>query len=289
MLHRNTISNSYFLLAILFTLGCVAKGGRPKTVKDCGIVDVPRARIIGGSWAQHGDYPWMASVHEYYHGFDHVCGGTIINEHWILTAAHCIDYPTKPRKYEIYVGVDRLSKKDRKVAKKHKISKVIVHEEYDKETFLNDIALLRTKEPIDFKASRGYVNGICLPLNDKDPKGWGTVTGWGHTLEGGDNSDVLQEVKVPIVPRELCNEAYDDDPDDDIEENIFDTQLCAGAPNRDSCQNDSGGPLVQRNKKGVHTLIGVVSYGSGCGDRHYPGVYTKVASYMDWMFEKMKD
>lgn len=240
-------------------------------------------RIVGGTMTQPGEYPWMVSVHEK-HGyrFKHICGGTILNENYIVTAAHCIDYPTSPRRYQIYTGVHKLSKKYREPAASYKISQVIVHEDYDKDTWENDIALLRTKEPIEIEGSSGYVNGICLPYSDKDPNGWSFVAGWGYTKQDGEISDILKVTKLPLVTRKICNDAYEagDYP-------ILDTQICAGVVGKDSCQLDSGGPLMQKSKKGVYQLIGIVSYGIGCGQPDYPGVYTKVSSFMDWLEENM--
>jgi len=161
---------------------------------------------------------------------------------------------------------------------------VIIHEGYSSEASYasNDVALLRTTKPIDIKGSKGYINGICLPDSLEDPAGWAIVTGWGDMEEGGVNSDVLRTVKVPIVPREACNNAYDYNPKDETD-SIVESMICAGIINRDSCQADSGGPLIQRNRKGFYTLIGVVSFGEGCGRRKFPGVYSKVAYFVDWI------
>ncbi|KFM63496.1 hypothetical protein X975_07973, partial [Stegodyphus mimosarum] len=191
--------------------------------------------------------------------------------------------------YRILVGLHKLSEEDTPTVQRIMISKIVIHDGYDignDEAYDDDIALLQTAKPIDIKGSKGYVNGICLPKNKADPTGYATVIGWGHTRTDGENSDVLLQVTVPIIPRDLCNESYDDDLEDGIDD-ITEYMICAGSKGKDSCQNDSGGPLFQTDSRGVATLIGVVSHGAGCGLKFYPGVYTKVAMYKSWMAKVM--
>ncbi|GIY55523.1 u21-ctenitoxin-Pn1a [Caerostris darwini] len=268
----------------------ISTGFNALTVANCGKSILPfydQDRIVGGDYAVHGQYPWMVSLREKgEHGFEHVCGASILNKNWIVTAAHCIDY-LSPRMYEILAGLHKLSEEHTPTVKRYKISKIVIHDDYDDDTFHNDIALLRTSKPIDITGSRGYINGVCLPKNKTDPSGYATVIGWGHTVEDGENSDTLKQVVVPIIKRKICNDMYDDDPYDGIDE-VIDTMICAGLTGRDSCQNDSGGPLLQKDANGITTLVGIVSHGAGCGLKYYPGVYTKISLYKDWMATVMK-
>ncbi|GBL87533.1 U21-ctenitoxin-Pn1a [Araneus ventricosus] len=288
----NRISYGFAIVVFL----CYNVEGKPTstvydalTVKNCGkslVTSNYPDRIVGGTHALPGQYPWMVSLRERGdHGFEHVCGATILNRNWIVTAAHCIDYQST-RMYEVLLGLHKLSEEHASTVRSHKIARIVIHEDYDDESLVNDIALLKTLQPIDIDGSRGYINGACLPENKKDPSGYATVIGWGHTKEDGENSDTLKQVVIPIISRDICNDMYDEDPDDDIDE-ILDTNICAGITGRDSCQNDSGGPLLQTDKNGITTLIGIVSHGAGCGEKFYPGVYTKISMYQEWMTSMM--
>ncbi|GFY73464.1 u21-ctenitoxin-Pn1a [Trichonephila inaurata madagascariensis] len=280
-------------LAIIFFLckdiSCKSIPLNALTVQNCGKSLIPVSspdRIVGGDYAGRGQYPWMVSLRERSNlVFEHVCGASILNKDWIVTAAHCLDY-SSPRRYEILAGLHKLSEEFTPTVKRYKISKIIIHEDYDDDTFENDLALLKTTKPIDIAGSKGFINGVCLPQNKSDPTGYGTVIGWGHTKEDGRNSNTLKHVTVPIIERKICNEMYDEDLHDGVDE-ILDTMICAGMTGRDSCQNDSGGPLLQTDSNGVTTLIGIVSHGAGCGLKYYPGVYTKISMYHDWMASKM--
>lgn len=259
------------------------------TVENCGTSIIPPSsndRIVGGNNAKPGEFPFLVSLRELDdNGFEHVCGASILNENWIVTAAHCIDFPSSPRHYEILVGLHKLSQETAATVKKYKISKIAIHKGYkDDDTYHNDIALLRTAKPIDITGSGGYINGVCLPKTKADPSGFATVIGWGHTREDGYNSDTLKKVTVPIVDREICNEIYDPEETDESFE-LPESMICAGKKGKDACQNDSGGPLIQTDQNGVYTIIGVVSHGIGCGEN--PGVYIKVSMYKDWMRKVM--
>lgn len=281
---------SFIQLLVLCAVGSVIEG-RPRTLNKCGRRAPSRARIIGGTTTKPGEYPWMVSIHlqdRITKRFVHFCGGSILNERYIVTAAHCIKQHSVPSRYLIYTGLYEISKKSIEPAKMYEISELVVHKDYNYSDYKNDIALLRTKEPIKIEGTSGYVNGICLPHSNEDPSGWAFVSGWGRTKEGGKTSGTLRVVKVPLVSRALCRQTYEKPYNYyDSGFTILDSQICAGIVGKDSCQFDSGGPLTQRNKKGIFTLIGIVSFGIGCANQHFPGVYTKVAYFMDWLEENM--
>ncbi|XP_054714325.1 venom peptide isomerase heavy chain-like [Uloborus diversus] len=256
----------------------------PLTGPNCGkslFLPEDKDRIVGGGYVKHGMYPWMVSLYEKQGSspFKHVCGATVLNDRWIVTAAHCIDYKTAPWRYEAYIGLHKLSETTHPIVRRLKISHIYVHEDHNKYTHTNDIALLKTADPIDISSSDGYINGICLPKGNEDPEGQGVVTGWGHERSWGYNSDILKHVTIPLVNRAVCDRAYGG--------SIREMMICAGSTNKDTCQNDSGGPLFQVNSDGIATLVGITSFGRGCGLEGYPGVYTKVSHFRDWMATTM--
>ncbi|XP_054715313.1 U21-ctenitoxin-Pn1a-like [Uloborus diversus] len=248
----------------------------PLTLEGCGYGLYPAAggdRIVGGEEVLHGQYPWMVSMFREANDFRHWCGATILNERWIITAAHCIHYPDEPWRYTVFAGLHKLSAEDSSTVRSYKISEIHIHENFDSSSFSNDIALLKTQNPIDVAGSGGYINGICLPKSTEDPTGFSRATGWGYTRQGGYKSDVLKQVLLPMVDRDTCNDIFHDE--------VYSNMICAGKEGRDTCQADSGGPLFQTDENGISTLIGITSFGLGCG--RDPGVYTKVAFFHDWM------
>merc|ERR1712212_42405 len=156
------------------------------------------------------------------------------------------------------------------------LSKIIQHEDYNGFTISNDISLLKLSEPLSFN---DYVQGIALPAPGHAASGDCIVSGWGTTSEGGSTPSVLRKVAVPIVSDEECRAAYG-------ESDIEDSMICAGLPEggKDSCQGDSGGPFACKDTGSTY-LAGVVSWGYGCARPNYPGVYTEVAYFVDWVKE----
>ncbi|GIY55733.1 trypsin-1 [Caerostris extrusa] len=158
------------------------------------------------------------------------------------------------------------------------------HEHYQKSHAIDSHALLRLTTPIEMENSEGMVNGACLPSKEMadNTTGTGTVSGWGTTSQGGSLSESLQAVDVPILSDDQCKEVYKD--------SYESTMMCAGYEEggQDSCQGDSGGPFVHRSSDGVATLIGIVSWGYGCAQPKYPGVYTETAHFLDWIARTMK-
>nr|AUI10834.1 putative PQM protease precursor [Anyphaena accentuata] len=263
--------------------------GKLYTVKDCGKSLAAVGRIVNGTISKPGAYPWMVSIHESFKGkWGHVCGGSILNENWIVTAAHCFDQPVDANKHEIYAGLYSLRQKDDKNVQRLKISKIILHDQYDEDGFANDIALVKTATPINIKDSGGYVNAICLPAGATNPTGEATVIGWGTTYSDGPLSPELREVTLPFVDWQKCKEIYGNNPEFKPVQ-VVPAMLCAGGKDgKDACQADSGGPMFQVDSKGVATLIGTVANGAECAYKHYPGMFMKVSAFKGWM-EKMMD
>ncbi len=242
----------------------------PITVNQKTLPLVPQ--IVGGNDATVGEYPWQVLVQP--SGF--LCGGSLIDEEWVLTAAHCVvdgsNNAYDPSRITVTVGeYDRNNPSGTEIA----VTQVIPHESYNPATFDNDIALLRLAEPAD--TSDPTVGTI--PLNSQSNLASGTlatVTGWGTTSSGGSTSAVLQEVNVPLVTNQSCNLSYGGQ--------ITSNMLCAGYDEggRDACQGDSGGPLTVEGASGT-VLAGVVSWGNGCADPDFPGVYARVSNYVQWV------
>ncbi|KAF4073366.1 hypothetical protein AMELA_G00257930 [Ameiurus melas] len=246
---------------------------------DCGLPSTS-SRIIGGSVATPGLWPWQASLH--FEG-SHVCGGTVVSQDFIVSAAHC--FPSDRASWQlaanwrVYLGVES----QYMLPPPHYVADIIIHELYNPNTHNNDIALLKLTQPINFTRT---VQPVCLPAFDQvipaDTQCW--ITGFGTTSEGGAlGSSQLMEVAVDIIDTSVCNNAY--------KRLISNDMLCAGdmEGGRDACQGDSGGPLVCQEEDGRWYLYGVTSWGSGCGRVNTPGVYSNVHSLLAWIHSKMEE
>lgn len=234
-------------------------------------------RVVGGKDSEPRAWPWVIAL---YKDGDFHCGGVILDEKWIMTAAHCVEH-YRNHYYEIRSGMLRRFSYS-PMEQIRTVSDVIVHEKYNKSIMNNDVALLRLSRPLNFNR---WVRPTCLPSFGEEGL-WGPVPGttciaigWGAVKEHGSNPDQMREVEVPILSK--CRHI------EDLEGN----EICAGVAEggKDTCQGDSGGPLLCRDSNSAWYVAGVVSHGEGCARPGEPGAYTRVSLFIDWITSNAND
>ncbi|KAM3831126.1 plasma kallikrein [Vipera latastei] len=205
-----------------------------------------QSRVVGGSNSSAGEWPWQVSLHTVLPVQSHQCGGSIISDQWILTAAHCFKNFQLTGHWHIYSSILKQSEMTNETAF-FKVQKLIIHPRYEFAETGYDIALLKLDRPMNFS---------------------GSIT------------DMLQKVKIPLIPNAECQFQYP-------EHIITDKMLCAGysGGGKDACQGDSGGPLSCKFENSWY-VVGITSWGEGCARPGQPGVYTNVAKLVDWILEQ---
>ncbi|XP_077609800.1 transmembrane protease serine 12 [Crocuta crocuta] len=205
------------------------------------------SRIIGGTEAQIGAWPWLVSLQiQSGNILAHVCGGSLVKSKWVLTAAHCTKDIRDPLMWRAVIGTNNIHG-GHPYSKRIKVKAIIIHPDFNLETYVNDIALFHLKKAVKYN---DYIQPICLPFDvfqklDQNTKCF--ISGWGRTKEGGD------------------------------EDGIFDT-----------CRGDSGGPLMcYLPEHRRFFVMGITSYGYGCGRKNFPGVYCGPSFYQQWLTDHL--
>lgn len=285
----------YFLLFIIgFLTSCQNNLSRP-VIKEMNSQSTDSTLLINGvllsrdiingeSVYNISEIPWQVGLLEPKENIDCFCGGSLINEKFILTAAHCLYYEEngelkRRTNSEIYVFAN--SSNLSQGGEIYDVKRIIEHPNYNKENNDNDIALLELTSPINTYYSNQIIN---LPsksdyeeLNKPDKSV--IVSGWGATSVYGDvYPEILKKGNVSIKSHSICLDNY-------IAENkvVTKNMICASGDNIDSCSGDSGGPLFTFID-GNAIQLGITSWGSfPCADNKLFGVYTNIFNYLDWI------
>nr|XP_028569346.1 transmembrane protease serine 9 isoform X5 [Podarcis muralis] len=246
---------------------------------DCGSRPAMQAanRIVGGSEATRGEFPWQVSLRE---NNEHFCGATILAAKWLVSAAHCFNEFQDPGTWTAHAGTVWLSGSESSAVKTG-VSHILKHPSYDTDTADYDVALLALSEPLPFSK---YVQPACLPASSHIfPSGKKcSISGWGYLKEDFlVKPELLQKAVVELLDQTLCASLYSNA--------LTDRMLCAGylEGKVDSCQGDSGGPLVCEEPSGRFFLAGIVSWGIGCAEAKRPGVYARVTRLRNWIHDTM--
>ncbi|POI27357.1 hypothetical protein CIB84_008893 [Bambusicola thoracicus] len=279
------------LLAVLLAV-CRSGHGFSGTCDTCGLRPMAyqynNMRIVGGTEALHGSWPWIVSIQNpQMSGTGHMCGGSLITPQWVLTAAHCFDHPSYILELRVVIGANDLTHLGQEV-EVHRIRRVIIHEYFNNKTLTNDIALLELDYPVHCSY---HIQLACVPdaslrvseLTDC------YISGWGHTgmrsVAPVQAADILQEAKVHLIDLNLCNSSHW------YAGAVHTHNMCAGYPQGgiDTCQGDSGGPLMCRdNNADYFWLVGVTSWGKGCGRAFRPGIYTSTQHFYNWILMQLR-
>ncbi|XP_042345591.1 trypsin-1-like [Plectropomus leopardus] len=216
-------------------------------------------KIVGGYECTPYSQRYQVSLNSGYH----FCGGSLVNKDWVVSAAHCYKSRVEVRLGEHNIKVTEGSEQF------ISSSRVIRHPDYSSYTIDNDIMLIKLSEPATLNQ---YVQPVALPTSCAPAGTMCLVSGWGNTMSSTADRNKLQCLNIPILSKTDCENAYPG--------MITNSMFCAGflEGGKDSCQGDSGGPVVCNNE-----LQGVVSWGFGCAEKDYPGVYTKVCIFTEWL------
>ncbi|KAF2895592.1 hypothetical protein ILUMI_10587 [Ignelater luminosus] len=253
-------------------------------------------RVVGGKIADPQEFPWMALIeYETKNGKQFLCGGSLINSRYVLTAAHCLEenlVSVRLGEYDLDKEVDCFDEESIDCLDKPidvKVQEQIPHEQFDLKigNYLHDIALLRLSEDILYSDS---IMPICLPSEEilnLSNKVKTTVAGWG--VKSKTRSALKLKAELHLVPNIECSSVYERK----TRLKIGEGQICAvGMKGVDACKGDSGNALMFHDKRADEQnfiAIGVVSFGLGCGTQNVPAVFTRVSSYIQWIIDHIKE
>ncbi len=256
---------------------------------SCGYTRQPRIVCPAGRncTVSIGGIPWQAAL--VFRGKNQPwCGGSIISNRYVLTAAHCLK-GKKPDKLQVILGDHDWTTKSETQELRLDVDDIITHAKFDqKAKFDFDFALVKLSEKIDFDKHR-YIEPVCLPGGDlAHPEALrgrtGRASGWGVLDPAVPRGQArsLQRVSVRVIDTTECRQKYSSA--NPVTENM----MCAAAPGGDACFGDSGGPFTV-TKAGRSVLEGVISWGKSCANSRWPGVYARVRKVLTWIQENMRD
>ncbi|XP_068103323.1 serine protease 27-like [Hyperolius riggenbachi] len=248
-------------------------------------------RIVGGLDSKRGEWPWQVAI--WYLGDQHdagtVCGGTLIANSWVLLTAHCFQQSLNVSAYKVYFGVTRLSSINAAKVESRGLQRIIIHPNFTDAGYIGDIALIELNKTINYTS---YILPMSLPSQKVHlPEGtmcW--AIGWGNIEETVElpPPKILQKVQLAVIDSNNCEAMY---------QSVFSNfnmikpdMFCAGykGGQKDACQGDSGGPLMCK-VNGTWLQFGIISWGIGCGEPDFPGVYTSVQYYQSWLLQYIPD
>ena len=270
--------------AKLSLLGQVSASGSGASLGSCGVKGpdstplrfsrngVNGPKIVNGQDASHCEWRWQVSLRTSY-GF-HFCGATLISPRWVMSAAHCIDGST----FVVVVGDYNKDSHGDEDEREHTVLRTVVNPNYTESRFNHDFALIELEQEVEMG---GCAAAACLPFEDIGAGQECFITGWGTLSSGGSSPSHVQEGLVLTLSNEECAERYQGQ--DDILPNMLCAQGTSSLGIVDSCQGDSGGPLVCPGADGRYYLHGATSWGYGCAQAQYPGVYARVSAVMPWV------
>lgn len=240
-----------------------------------------QSRIIGGKPSKVSEWPFIVAL--FGADSDPFCGGSLVNDQWVLTAAHCVDPVIKAGKAGT-LNIRRAAADGAASGNRVAVSRAFVFPDYSTPSGGSDVALLKLAQKVSLPTSE-------LPIMASQnteaafafPKACASTAGWGATQSSGGMSKILRNVDVPVLSDDDCKQ---------MRGAIADprTHVCAGYAqgSKDSCQGDSGGPLMVRAGPTNFLLIGVVSFGAGCAEPNAPGYYSRVSTYREWVIKTIE-
>ncbi|OXA58083.1 trypsin-1 [Folsomia candida] len=244
---------------------------------NCGQSNSGMSRIVGGSNSAIGEFPWRVSLYSVKLGV--FCGGTIISNNFVLTAAHCTNSVEPGDTIYVNAGDYDLSSSTDTQNQLIPVDYVVQNTMYNDQTQDSDISLLRLQTPLVYNSN---VGPVCLPWNYINTDFNGklvTASGWGTQYFGGGISPTLKKVEIPVLETQPCADKYAG-----THITITNNMICTYYPGRDTCQGDSGGSIDYKNTTtGRWTAIGVTSQGISCGQADQPGVYSKIVRFLTWI------
>lgn len=279
------MSRALFTLCFVVCFAIVTAGEEETSdqvdvISDIRSNNVPplSVRIVGGRFALPGEVAHQIGIY-FFDGnsANFLCGGSLISDYWILTAAHCVHLTSTREDFSVVVGTHNLSAPSKRMT-----PRVIVIHQFSVYQMTNDIAMIKLPEPVSSLNTNAKVINLPREFEENNYQ-LATVSGFGDTKEKEDKASTRLKIATVIIrPKDQCkafhgNEFYED------------MQICAGLlrGTNDTCQGDSGGPLFAKRPDGSLVLLGITSWGNGCGRRRMPGVYTRVSNYLGWIRKTM--